>query len=541
MALFDAVTSASGSRFTTFSQAMHRGPGLQVLTNIFHDKALDGLTQARMQQAIGRVAPKDLETLRDCQIKKASPEPALVARVREALIGVNVDANNPVALLDDADMIGLTAATLRPNRTAWGRDASVVRGLEEMPEVINAGNRILSHNEVAFGTPAAGMASRAAKEVTGSPALRAILEYLGAMEGLAKDDLPPRYLYPVATNRGMKSLLGLMLENLHTIGHEVGSSIPALLMFHPEFAEFVVGRLSNELRGTWNDHDRENILIGPQSLSQRFYLADQSPMPGLHPGGHCEHPRMFATANVFQHLVENGYKYYFFSNADEPVYAPNPFLVGVADRLLYGNTLGEPQDAVVFLTENTTGQEGGGGFKSVNHPGQKMLREALALEKELRTAPKPINTLFVAARTDSLARVSSYLQTVTLMLESKETVGRESTQAAPYTEMMVSTEGHSGTEMTRPTGFDGDFKVTFVYASRAGFFNGIKKPSDMYDTNTVPLELKGDPIFGNFSRAQYVRYQADTYPSVLRGLIRLDQRIMEEVYNRGGSFLVPFS
>ncbi|MBU0573458.1 MAG: hypothetical protein KKH83_03160 [Candidatus Margulisbacteria bacterium] len=538
MGFFTRVVKHS-PQLTTYAQAKLGGTGLSKLRRVHHHSGSDKIAQEKLASALKQLPCSTLARLREMQSSGISDGDFYSEEVRPALLNVNRYGDNEVEHLPVKDFLSLTPHVPHPEAKAggrWEQDQVLIHDTDELVEVADEGAQIISNGQCAMGIPAAGVASRAADIFRSREDLVGIMTYLmGYLEGLnglSENTYPPRFLYPVASTRGIMTLLGMMLENLHIVGTELGTVIPSLLMLHPNMSEFVLAKLADHIK-KWGPDWQESILLWAQSMSQRYYLTDQQPLKDLFPNGHGEHPRMLAELDMFNFLRSKGINYYFFANADEIVFGPNPILAGVAGRLIQ---MGYAQ--VVFVVDNPTNQGGGGPVRHITVPENTHLIENPSMPTSFITGgkyPRCINTLSIVGSTDKLAQVSPGLAAkTTLLLEAKVWEGRNG-----GVELIASAEGHAGTELTNPHGRDaGSYRNAFVYVNRPGFFMGIKTPAHVYDGSTPP-ELLADPIFGRMSYATYTRHMFNTFPAILRGMIERDRSVLEQIFKRGGSYLLP--
>ena len=537
MGFFTEVADRSDI-LTTLARAARRGSGLATLRQVRHHMRADEIARESLSSALANLPPAAFARLQEMQRQGTADRPFFDTEVRPALLNVNRLSADQIELLPPEAYFALTPHVPHPKAKSgerWGQDQVLVNSPDELRQATDEGNAILARSQCAMGLPAAGVASRAADIFNSRPDLVGIMHYLvghlEGLDGLEPGTFPPRFLYPVASDRGIITLLGMMLENLDTIGREYNVIIPSLLMLHPEMAEHVLGRLAPKI-WKWSQDQQESVLLWAQSMSKWFYVADQAPVAGLRPNGHGEHPRMLAEQRIFNFLAEKGINYYFFGNADEIMFSPNPILVGIAKRLIQKGYAG-----IVFVVENPNNQAGGGPVRHKDRPDNAHLIENPAMPREFVAGgiyPPCINTLSMIFDTRRLAAVSPNLaEHTTLLLEAKAFEGRHGA-----VELVARAEGHAGTEMTDPYKKPEDWRIAFVYISRPGFFTGIKTPAHVYD-QTTPPELVGDETFGRMSYATYIRHLVNTYPQILRAMADRDSRIIEQIFLRGGSYLLP--
>lgn len=486
----------------------------------------------------------------------------------------NALPDKSLRLLDSSEYFALMSTTPHPEAhrgNSWNREQVLIHDETELSQMIEIGANFLHANTVdrklstvVTAMPSAGMAARAGAELLARPDLLGTLQLLKAMEGLP-EGFPPRFMYPVRTRLSPKeiktmTLLSLMLQSSREISKETGAMIGSILMLHPNMTDYVLGKIEQDLVGL-SQEELESISLFPQKLSAKYQVGVGQYTDPTFPAGHGDFPSTMAQAQMFNLLAEQGVQMMFYSNADEIVYAPNPVLVAASKKLI-----DDGYSAVVFVVANTNGQKGGGPFKHVNSDGN-VLQEAPTLpknvndeisrreikwkamledqkDKDKRKAADPlppINTLSLALSIPALAAVSDQFTTVTPGLDVK-----------PYEKKdhVLGLESWSGTEFTSPAARTPDnFRVAFVFVERTGFFTGIKMPLHVYgnfqdEQASIPPELWNLPAsspfapFSNYTYFQYIRYLAEKYPVIIRGMFDQNQALISRLFKAGGGYLV---
>ena len=529
--IFSGYLNSRGeaARLTTLARARRQGPGLPLLQRVVHNMKSEEILAAKAADAVNR-QPEELQArLRTMQASGETPDKALIEEVKRYVLSGNRFPDGEVALLGGDDYFALTPFTPTAG-TAWNQDQILTHDPEEVRSLIDAGNTALAGNlvnplasTVITGLPAAGIASRAASYAKAHPDLVGKIAALGGLDGLEKDELPPRFLYPLKTDRGTQTLIGLMLQHSRQIGQDLNVLIPSILMLHPRFAELVLARLDKELGGR-DENELDSIGLISQSMARRAYLTDQTFINGLDPTGHGDYPNLLAKLDIFNYLVEQGFRYLVFSNADEIMWSPNPFMIGIAERLISQGYAG-----IVFVVPNTNNQSGGGAVKRVNNPREQFLCEMPCLPADQLADgkyPLGINTTFYVLSLEHLANRTADLSTLSPALDIKTTKGRHGGE-----ELALTLESWAGTEFTR------NLRTAFALAPRAGFFTGVKSLEHSH-SDIIPPELRGDPVYGRMTYEKYLQHLAHSYPRILKMMTASDPCLMEKLLLSGGSYLL---
>jgi hypothetical protein len=524
------------AQLTTFAQARRRGPGLELLQRVIHNLQSEQLLAAKANDAIGRLPAELLAELRSLQARGETPDRALMEKVKNHVLSGNRLANGEVELLGARDYFALTPFTPTIGQEAWGQDQILAHDASEVRSLIDEGNQALTGNEVSpgmstavTGLPAGGIASRAATYARQHPDLVAKLDQLGGLEGLGPDELPPRLLYPIRTDSGIRTLIGLMLQSSDKIGRDLNALIPSLLMIHPQFAEMALARLDKESGGR-NEDDLDSIGLFTQSMARRVYLTDREFLSGVDPTGSGDYANALARYDLLRYLADQGFKYLAFSNADEIMWSPNPFMIGIAQRLIRAGYAG-----IVFVVPNTNNQSGGGAVKKTANPQEQFICEMPCLPANLLSSgkyPLGLNTTFFLFSLPRLAGVSDNLATISPALDLKTTRGRQGGD-----ELALTLESWAYSEFSNPRNRPDNYRVAFIFAPRPGFFTGIKTLEQSH-SETIPPELKGDPVYGSLTYERYIQHLANIYPRILSMMTASDPRLMEPLLLSGGSYLL---
>lgn len=521
---------------TTFRSAIAGGAGRQMLRTPIHNPVSETILRLRSSSAISQIPQNLMREVIDLQISGGNPDKAFMDKIKYNALAQNRLPEGSVDLLSADDYFAITPYTPSIGGRAWRPDQVLANDPEELRALIDFGNLELGRNSdspgfssAVVGLPAAGIASRAAAYAKQHPDLVARMAALGGLEGLGADELPPRFLYPIGTNDGAKTLLGLMLRHADIIGKDLSVIIPSLLMLHPNFSDFVLGRLQKEI-GSFAPEQQESMALFTQTLARRMYLADQTFLPGQDPTGHGDFPNAMANYALFNYMAEQGSKYFVFSNADEILWSPNPFIIGIAKKLISRGYAG-----IVFVVPNTNNQSGGGAVKRTDDPSDQFLAEMPVMPASLLKDgkyPLGINTTFYVLDVNRFASVSDNLKKLTPALDIKTTDGRNG-----GSEIALTLESWAGSEFTNPYNKPEGFRMAFVFAPRAGFFTGIKTLEQSH-SDVVPKELEGDSIYGSMSYQKYIAHLANTYPRILQMMTASDLRLMEPLFMSGGSYLL---
>ena len=466
---------------------------------------------------------------------------SLHAAITFALLGGNRPPVGSQRFLRPQDYWALTPHSPRlkaqqGDELLWGQAQILMHSPDELAELAQEGNRLLQGNTicpglstVAMGFPIAGTASRALKFATQHPEIAAKIKALGALDGLDVDDLPPRYLYPVATSHGPKTLIGLMMNNFLATGSKLGLASMTIAMLSSQSGGLALDRLRKDL-GSLNVGQLRSMLAFIQPVSPRLYISDAQPTDELFPTGHGDFPNLMAQNRLFALMQRLGIKCFQFGNGDEFLYGGDPTLVAVTQQLL-----DRGYDGVVFVVPNCNNQLGGGAVEDLDAKGRVVghahLEEGPCLAGNLvanKVNPPILNTTFYNFKVSSLAAVSQELQTLHPALDVKAIKGRNG-----GVEQVVCLETWAGTEFTRR------LKVAFVVAPRAGFFLGIKSLEHTH-SHFLPPELAGHKVQAvrSWSYERLVRHLADTYPQVIARLRDKDRQVCQAVFDAGYSYLI---
>jgi hypothetical protein len=221
----------------------------------------------------------------------------------------------------------------------------------------------------------------------------------------------------------------------------------------------------------------------------------------------------------------------FFANADEFLWTINPTLIGLGKRLIDNGYWD-----VCFLVPNTNNQPGGGAVKNVAQPHVRKLAENTIMSRDMVSSgqnPLGLYTTFSMLSVDRYRALQDKMtQLSNAALEIKAVKGRHG-----GLELAANLESWAGCEFSDPNGRPDDFKVAFVFAPRPGFFLGIKTLKQSHSTD-VPEELSGHPTYGSMPYERYIQHVANAYPDILRGLISGNQRLAEQLFASGFSYLI---
>jgi len=498
---------------------------------------------AIMERALTRRNPADVAAAAELEGKGIVPSDAdpksdegrlaaLQKRIGAACQMVNRPAPGTMAFATAGDYFALTPNTPRVGGEAW-RDVQVLmHSPEELLETTQRGIALMKGDSeegglstAAFGLPVAGEASRAQKFAEAHPELVARIKPLGGLDGLEEGHLPPRFLYPISTTEGSKTLFGLMLGNFLGTSRSLGRLSLSINMFNSKSSGLVVERMKKEGFADISDEQLDLLLGFVQPSAPRMFLSDMAETNELFSTGHGDYPNTLANLKMFETMEAMGIKYFIFANADEFLWGADPTMVGVADKLI---NMG--YDGMVVVVPNSNNQPGGGAVRSLLKPSSSFkLCESMCLPANLSdgiTNPSAVNTTFYILSTKALASATAKFLSTAPGLDIKTTKERG------RTEQVGCLETWAGNEFTN------NLNCAFVMAPRAGYFLGIKSLEHTHSDNTPP-ELKDFPNsrFADWSYERTVKYLANTYPDLLQRLMAGDKTVAYEIWRNGYSYL----
>lgn len=486
--------------------------------------------------AVAKLEARGIKPDSESEIPEARSLADLHKRITAACQMVNRPAPGTMAFATAGDYFALTPNTPRVGGEAW-RDVQVLmHSPEELLETTQQGIALMKGDSeegglstAAFGLPVAGEASRARKFAEAHQNLVERIKDLGGLEGLneAKHELPPRFLYPIDTASGHRTLFGLMLRNFLSTSTSLGRVGLSINMFNTKSSELVMDRMRKEGFGSLSDNQLELLLGFVQSSAPRMFLSDLAETNESFSTGHGDYPNTLAIADMYNTLDAMGIKYFIFANADEFLWGADPTMIGVADRLI---NMG--YDGMVVVVPNSNNMQGGGTVRSLLKPSSSFrLVESMCLPANLSdgiTNPSAVNTTFYILSTKALASATTKFLTTAPGLDIKTVKER-----GDRTEQVGCLETWAGTEFTK------NLNCAFVMAPRAGYFLGIKSLEHTHSDN-IPPELKDFPNsnFADWSYERLVKYLANTYPATIQKLIEGDEKVADEIWRNGYSYLL---
>lgn len=445
---------------------------------------------------------------------------------------VNRPAPGTMAFATAGDYFALAPNTPRVGREAWRDVQILMNSPEELLETTQRGIDVIKGaskkgglSGVAFGLPVAGEASRALKFAAKHPELVDKIAQLGGLEGLKDGELPPRFLYPISTASGNRTLFGLMLGSFLATSHSLNRRSLVINMFNSKSSELVMDRMKKEGFGDLSRGQLDLMLGFVQSSAPRMFLSDMAETDSLFSTGHGDYPNALATADMYRTLEAMGIKYFVFANSDEFLWGADPTMVGLADRLI-----GMGYDGMVMVVPNSNNQPGGGVVRGLLSPSSSFkLCESMCLPANLsdgKTNPSAVNTTFYILSTKALASKTAQFLTTTPGLDIK------STNERGHVEQVGCLETWAGNEFTN------NLNCAYVMAPRAGYFLGIKTLEHSH-SDKIPPELKDfpNPRFADWSYERVVKYLANTQPELLQRLIAGDKTVAYEIWRNGYSYL----
>ncbi len=514
------------AQFTTLRSPLRTG-NLGVLANpVISTEAKRPILTDLMRRAIANVPAGEIE--RSLTLTDAKELEAAQKRIAAACQMVNRPAPGTMAFATAGDYFALTPNTPRVGGEAWKDVQILMHSPEELLEMTQRGVEIIRGNSeegglsgVALGLPVAGEASRAQKFAADHPELIEKIYALGA----EKDMIPPRFLYPISTANGPKTLFGLMLNNFLATSGSLGRLSLSINMFNAKSSDLVMEALRKEGFGDLPDDQLELLLGFVQSSAPRMFLSDMAETKDLFSTGHGDYPNTLATADMYRTMEGMGIKQFIFANSDEFLWGADPTMIGLADRLI-----GMGYDGMVMVVPNSNNQPGGGVVRGLLKPSSPFrLCESMCLPADLSDGiknPSAVNTTFYILGTEAAASATARFLETAPGLDIKTTKERGSVEQAGCLETWAGNE------------FTNNLNCAFVMAPRAGYFLGIKTLEHSH-SDKVPPELKDfpNPRFANWSYERVVKYLADTQPALLQRLVEGDKTVAYEIWRNGYSYL----
>jgi len=531
------------AQFTTLRAPLRTG-NLGVLANpIISTEAKRPVLTSIMEKALTRRDPSDVAAAAELEGKGIVPSDAdpksdegklatLQKRIAAACQMVNRPAAGTMAFATAGDYFALTPNTPRVGGEAW-RDVQVLmHSPEELLETTRHGIALMKGDSeegglstAAFGLPVAGEASRAQKFAAEHPELIARINELGGLKGLEQGGIPPRFLYPISTANGPRTLFGMMLENFLDTSNSLGRLSLSINMFNAKSSDLVIDCMKREGFGDISDEQLDLLLGFVQSSAPRMFLSDMAETKELFSTGHGDYPNTLATADMYKTMEAMGINYFIFANSDEFLWGADPTMIGLADRLI---KMG--YDGMVMVVPNSNNQPGGGATRHLLRPSSSFrLCESMCLPANLSdgiTNPSAVNTTFYILGTKALASKTAQFLTTAPGLDIKTTKERG------RTEQVGCLETWAGNEFTN------NLNCAFVMAPRAGYFLGIKTLEHSH-SDKIPPELANFPNsrFADWSYERVVKYLANTYPDLLQRLMAGDKTVAYEIWRNGYSYL----
>ncbi len=494
-------------------------------------KEITDKLRSRNKKALADIFPQTLKTIenhyRDASVK-----------LKDEMLEINRSENGSFEFLPPQGYFALTKNTPMIDNVPWTEDQILIKSPEDLIKHADIGKQLLQQNSAipglstaTLGMPIAGTASRALKFALENPDLLKRIEDMGALETLGKNELPPRYLYPIETTYGVKTLCGLFLKHFIEMGNDAGVLSPVFAIFSEAGQKLTIERLKNELKMT---DDQLNVMFGfLQPVAQRVFASDKELTEKNYVTGHGDYSTKFAQLKMYEAMVQMGVKYFAFSNADEFMSQGDYTLYSVFETLKARGYKG-----MVIAVPNSNNQLGGGiGEDKYEGALQKYayLREAPMLPPTLiekGNNPKSLNTTIYLFDTEALAEVSDDLLIPSPGLDMKNEKGRKG-----GIEQALCLETWAGTEWTEKLARK--YPIAYVYAPRAGIFTGIKSLEHTISDGTPP-ELAEFPVhsFKDWTYRKLVSHMASTYRQVVSEIANGNIGIAQEVYNNGFSYLI---
>ncbi|KAF0135145.1 MAG: Uncharacterized protein FD145_283 [Candidatus Saganbacteria bacterium] len=476
--------------------------------------------------------PADLRAkLEEMQKTGTPPSDALIKEIKGHALDGNRFFDADIEPLEPGDLSVLTPYAPTIGDTTWDIDQIIAHDTDELRSLIDEGNSELANNQVdlntstaVVGLPAAGVASRAAKWIAESKGHEEIARKIMEMAG-STSTIPPRYLYPIATEYGIETLIGIMLKAGHMIGKNLGASISTLTMLNYLFIDEVIDTLGPEL-SRLPDFSFENIGLFTQSVSRRLFLTDLQPNNTLNPTGHGDFPNALARFKFYSYLKARGIKYFVFSNADEFLWSPNGLVIGMAKKFISQGYAG-----IAILVPNTNGQSGGGPVKKKNNPNYHFLcEEPCQAKSQLNKRLVGLNTTFYVMDIDFLLAYETNLQTLSPALDIKTTAGRNGGQ-----EVVIALESWAGSEFSHPHNSNHPLGLRMLFFPRAGVFTGIKSLEQSH-SDKIPPEIASTQFEMTYEK--YIQHMANKVPVVRKAIIHQDKNVAELLFKNDYSYLI---
>jgi len=508
------------------------------------DPAKQVLLKRMYTEGLSHVNPRAIEALRLFHNSGYSPDPngseqtpwgAMRATIEEVTIGMlsrNRSMFGRIEPLAMTDYFALTPHTPQMYGSNWEPRQVLINSPSELLDFTKLGISEMLGNtihrdlsSVAMGYPIAGEASRALAFAMANPGLVERIRNLGGLDGLEDGHLPPRFLYPIATQSGTLESFSLMLNNFLSAGSDLGLRSLTISMLNPKSSDLVLSRLSKDLRALGEDQ-LKTMLGFVQSSAPRLYMADGEPTDDLFVTGHGDFPNSLSRLGLISLMGSLGIEYFLFGNADEFLWGGDPTFIGIAKSLF-----DQGYSSMVVVVPNSNGMRGGGPVKETDNPSNQFLCETPCLP-EGSGIPLAINTTFYAFSVPKLASVEQNLLTLQMALDTKTGPGRKG-----GLETVLCAESWAGTELTNPSNRPDNYKIAFVFAPRPGVFLGIKTLKESHGDD-IPPEVSQHPRFGNMSYREIVSHMANLFPQVIQGLTSDDKGTAQAVFDAGYSYLI---
>jgi len=453
--------------------------------------------------------------------------------IAASLLQINRPEPGSMAFAKAEDYFALTPNTPKVGGENWKKVQVLLHSPEELLKTTKHGIEVMKSNSidnsistVAYVFPVAGEASRAQKYAAEHPELVDKISKLQNLSQMGNDSLPPRFLFPISTLKGNKTLYGLMLRNILNTSESLNLMSLVISIFNHKSSNLVIESLKNEGFGNLAKEKLDLLLGSVQSTAPRIFVSDMETTKNTYATGHGEVPYTLAKTNMFQVMKEMGIKYLIFGNADEFLWGSDPTMIGLADKLIKG----KGYNGVVFVVPNSNNQPGGGVVRDLLKPTTSFkLCESPCLPSDLsdgKTNPSAINTTFYILSVKALASKAAHFLNLAPGLDIKTSNERG------RNEQVGCLETWAGTEFTK------NLNCAFVMAPRAGFFLGIKTLEHTHSDN-IPPEIKDFPNhrFSNWSYEKLVKYLANSQPTLIQKLINGDKTAAYEIWRNGYSYL----
>jgi len=347
--------------------------------------------------------------------------------------------------------------------------------------------------------PAGGIATRAQKWVRENPGTAALF---------GMDEMTPKFLYRV----GGSPIIGHTLMFSTHIGRLHGRLIPSVVMTNPEKVEGLARTVFSDW-GNFTRAERLNTVFWNQIVLPGRYMEDGKPTEDLYPTGHSDFPYLMAKYGMARTLLDCGFRFMIFSNAEEWMWQADPVVISIANELFE-----KGHHMLAIGVENTNKQKGGGFVKRPDRT--RSVVETPRLPKELlKETPEAIYTTFNMLDIKYMAEHEAEF-----MVESdKSVVVKDVPGRKGGREAALVADGWAGDV------FAEKLNPFFIRWPRLNFL-GIKDGSHIAGADPVPA-------LGGRTYLHYVSESVSVYPEIIRRLMEGDLGVAEYLISTGYSYL----